>query len=101
MAAKLVIKGSAYPLGKRLKNAVNAALHSELCEVRFIKADGTKRVMLCTLMDTFMPDEDYTGPSYETLIKRHNNPYTITVWDAEINEWRAFTLERFLRLTTI
>jgi hypothetical protein len=97
----MIIKGKEHALGARLKRLVLNALHRELCQVRFIKADGTKRVMLCSLMPTFLPDETYSGPSYETMVKRMNNPYLITVWDVEKMEWRAFTLERFLRLTTL
>ena len=96
-----VIKGSDYELGNKLKRVVQKLLHNELCEVRFIKADESKRIMVCSLLPTFLPPEDYDGPSYETMVKKINNPYLITVWDIENAGWRSFTLERFLRLTVI
>lgn len=96
-----VIRAKEYDLGIPLKKLVQRNLKNELCEVRFIKADGSKRIMYCTLLETFLPDEDYSGPSYETMLKRQNNPFLITVWDIEKMEWRSFTLDRFLRLTVI
>jgi hypothetical protein len=96
-----VIRGKDYGLCPKLKTMVLKRLHHDLCEVRFVKADDTIRIMLCTLLPTFMPDEDYDGISYETMKKRENNPYLVTVWDVEKMAFRSFTLERFLRLTVI
>lgn len=95
----VVIRGKDYELGNQLRLDVLKQLRNELCEVRFLKADGTKRIMQCTLLETFLPDLKQTiRDRKDAPIK---DPFTITVWDTEKEAWRAFKLETFLRLTVL
>lgn len=98
----IVIKGKDYELGSKLKRLLTNTLRNELCEVRFIKAEKTIRVMLCTLLDTFLPPPESMGcPSPATAARKANNPYLITVWDVEKQAWRSFNLDTFIRLSVI
>lgn len=95
-----LLRGSEHELGDELKSLVLRYLRNELCEVTFVKADNTKRIMLCTLMVTFLPELD-GGSSTAAIAKRENNPWLITAWDVEKEEWRSFSLERLLRVSYI
>ena len=102
MAESIVIRGKDYELGIPLKKLVIKKLKSELCVVCFNKADKTIRVMLCTLLDTFLPPLESMGtPSAATATRKANNPYLVTVWDVEKQAWRSFNLETFTRLSVI
>ena len=93
-----------YDLGTKFKKLVTGTLATELCKVRFIKADGTTRDMLCTLLETFMPLPEATtstGSVHAALVRKQNNPYLVTVWDVEKMDWRAFSLDRFVALRVI
>ena len=95
------LRGKDHELGDELKALVLNYLRDEVCEVTFVKADGTRRVMLCTLMQTWLPEFGTTTPSAATESRKENNPYTISVFDIEIMEWRSFMLERLIRVTYI
>lgn len=56
------------------------------CEVKFTKADGTERTMLCTLKDEYIMKES-AGES----VKR---PETQVVWDIEKEDWRSYRYDR-------
>ncbi len=98
--SNILIRGRDYSLDDdmpRLRSELVRALKNNLCEVRFIKADGTKRVMQCTLLETFMPED----LSKKVRAASNGKADYISVWCTETNEWRAFSLERFLRLTVL
>ena len=98
-----VIKGMDHELGDALRALVMRELRNELCWVSFQKADGTKRKMFCTLLQTFLPDaEPRTSAAIKAAkMKLEAHPFLITVWDVEKMEWRAFNLDKFYRLTVI
>jgi hypothetical protein len=98
----IVLLGKDYELGNQLRKDVLLQLRNELCSVRFVKADGTRRYMQCTLLETFLPPP--TDAYLRGILEKGQpkpNPNLITVWDIEKNAWRAFRLETFLRLTVI
>lgn len=95
-----VLRGKDYELGDELKSLVLNYLRNELCEITFVKADNTKRVMLCTLNITFLPELGHHS-STAAEAKREHHPWLITVWDVEFMEWRSFKLERLLRVSYI
>lgn len=98
----IVLRGKDYEVGNKLRRDVLLQLRNELCEVRFLKADGTKRIMQCTLQETFLPPP--TDAYLQGIMDRDKpkpDPNLITVWDTEKNAWRAFKLETFLRLTVL
>lgn len=59
------------------------ALNLFECKVKFNKADGTLRSMVCTTR----PDQI---PVSESTRKRMENPQVQAVFDLEKNEWRSF-----------
>lgn len=66
------------------------ALHQGICEVTFTKADGTERVMKCTLSKSMLPS-DTRQPLTE---EGSRSPNIVNVWDTESNGWRSFAIDR-------
>ena len=66
------------------------SLHSGICEVAFTKADGTERVMKCTLSKSYLP------PDTRQVLTEDGprNPNIVNVWDTEANGWRSFAIDR-------
>lgn len=60
-------------------------LRNNVCEVTFIKANGSERTMICTLKPEFLPASDY-NVSNDTSDQRAD---LITVWDVEAEGWRS------------
>lgn len=53
--------------------------------VKFIKADGSDRLMRCTLQESVLPKVD------KTVTKtRKVSDETLSVWDLDANGWRSF-----------
>jgi hypothetical protein len=73
-------------------------LHTKILEVDFMKRDGTKRTMKCTLRaDRLPPPEkpviDLTKP------ERKDNPEVISVYDLESKGWRSFRIDSVESIT--
>jgi len=64
------------------------------CFVTFIKVDGTKRIMKCTLNDTYIPP---TEPKKTERVKK-DNPDVLAVWDLEKDGWRSFRFDTVLEV---
>lgn len=62
-------------------------LKSNICEVLFMKADGTERVMKCTLHESYLPEQIELE---ESIQNNTTQKTSISVWDIEKNNWRAF-----------
>ena len=75
------------------RNVVLTALQSGLCRVQFIKADGTERVMIATLVASYLPQT--TGG---TLTR---SPDLIVCFDTGTNAWRSFYLPRVIEFTPL
>lgn len=67
-------------------NEVRNILRKDVAKVIFIKANGKRRTMNCTLKSEYLPEISGSSsiPSQET----------VTVWDTEKNAWRAFRMDR-------
>jgi hypothetical protein len=65
------------------------SLHQGICEVTFTKADGTERVMKCTLSKSILPPDNR-----QVLTETEGNPNVVAVWDTEANGWRSFAVDR-------
>lgn len=63
-------------------------LHSHLCYVEFVTAQGKLRKMNCTLYGANLPESNMP----EHL--RQKYPGTIAIYDLEIKEWRMFRMDR-------
>mgnify|MGYP001545702883 CR=1 FL=1 len=72
------------------KDLIISKLKTGPCYVEFIKSNGIKRAMLCTLNETYLP-VTANGESKT----RKENPDVVSVWDLEKKDWRSFRLDRF------
>ena len=84
------------------RDEMKSQLHSGVYEIHFIKADGSIRVMRCTLMEEFLPaplllTEDGSEPQK----KRLENEDVLPVWDLQENGWRSFRLDSVFRVERI
>lgn len=64
-------------------------LQNGVVTVTFEKVDGTERVMNCTLLPQYLPEEyrDKAPMLTETA------PQTVSVWDVDVSGWRSFRLD--------
>jgi len=62
------------------------------CYVTFTKADGTERVLHCTLKEDELPEYEGTGT-------RKVNEEVIPVWDLDNKGWRSFRVDSVLVFT--
>lgn len=65
-------------------------LHSGPATVTFTKADGTDRVMKCTLEESKLPKVEIK----EGTKPRKESTTSMRVFDLEKNEWRSFTIKK-------
>ena len=70
-------------LAKRLKET--------RANIIFIKADGTQRIMHCTLMKKFLPEQIDVE---EYISDKSKSQEALAVWDLEKQDWRSFRLDR-------
>ena len=69
---------------------LTSMLHIGPATVTFTKADGTDRVMLCTLEEDKLPKVEIK----EGAKTRKESTTSMRVFDLEKNEWRSFTLKK-------
>lgn len=68
-------------------------LRNGVVEVSFIKLNGERRVMECTLLPHMLPEpkKDHTTSQKKS---REPDPLVVSVWDVNAQGWRAFRYER-------
>jgi hypothetical protein len=74
------------------RDEIAAKLRKSRGTVIFVKADGTDRVMYCTLQKEFLPE---TIDVEEYISDR--NPVSdevLAVWDLDKKDWRSFRIDR-------
>lgn len=64
---------------------LNKYLREGVVKVTFVKADGSERVMNCTLHPDYLPLVGEPRVKAATV-----NPNAIRVMDVDISEWRSF-----------
>lgn len=76
-------------------------LRSNICEVIFIKKDGSERKMKCTLLGEHIPVETQPKPDSEKPRNYSNpqDPNIIRVYEID-NGWRSFDFTRMKSITT-
>jgi hypothetical protein len=84
-----------------LKSQIKTLLHEGPQLVEFVKADGTVRVMNCTLSD--LHGAKYTQtPLVETAAESRKpkkpNEEVCAVWDIDAGAWRSFRWDRLKRI---
>lgn len=63
-------------------------LKEHICSVDFIKADGKKRTLNCTLKSDVVP-----APKATNTVARPLNDEVVAVWDVDNNGWRSFRID--------
>lgn len=77
---------SEYKFKEAAKLSIKNMLQNNIVRLNFIKADGTKRSMLCTLMEEHLPVKDES----KVTKPRKQNEDVLPVFDLENNSWRSF-----------
>lgn len=73
------------------RNEMLNKLHENVCKVTFVKANGEKRVMNCTLKPKVL--KETLGETYEENAESRDNVDVITVMDTDKNNWRRFRVD--------
>ena len=66
-------------------------LRANIVNVKFEKADGTMRDMMCTLNEKYLPEQKDLE---EAIQEKEPNKEVVAVWDLEKEAWRSFRLDR-------
>ena len=76
-------------------NDLVSRLQNSVLTVTFEKVDGTERVMRCTLISQYLPEEHRNKAPMLT----ETTPTTISVWDVEASGWRSFRIDNVRNVT--
>jgi hypothetical protein len=68
-------------------------LTTDIVNVKFKKADGSERLMKCTLLEGWV--KEYEKKSEKT---RPVSEDTLSVWDVEKNGWRSFRYDSIIEI---
>jgi hypothetical protein len=82
-------------IAKHAKPELRDALHSGEVEVTFNKADGTKRVMRCTVNAAMIPEDKIPAGTSKVADSRHDH-HLFKVFDLDKQDWRSFREERVI-----
>ena len=72
------------------RDEIAAKLKQSRATVVFVKADGTDRVMYCTLHKDYLPE---TIDIEEYISNKRANEEVLAVWDLEKKDWRSFRID--------
>ena len=72
-------------------------LQAETARVEFSKADGTRRVMNCTLNEAVLPPAKKDDPLTQKKVRAINEDAQV-VWDIDKKAWRSFRWDRLKRI---
>ena len=84
---------------------LSTELKEKACIVEFMKVDGTKREMPCTLSEAIIPPAPVhvtnTDKPVDFPKTKKVNPDVMSVWCIDKASWRSFRLENVLSITPI
>ena len=75
---------------REIRDAILPALRQGVVKVAFQKADGSDRIMRCTLSREHLPPLPEGRDDKKRMPKR--SPHTLVAWDVEADGWRSFNL---------
>lgn len=75
------------------KSNILNMLQSGIVNVKFTKADGSERLMKCTLAEGIVVPHEKKTDREKTV-----NDNIMSVWDVEKNGWRSFRLDSVLEI---
>ena len=96
---------------EQMRNWVKGLLSNTEVTVKFIKADGTVREMLCTLDHSKIPAKtapatvvsastaNVDGLTESKKPRKEPDPHSIRVYDLEKAEWRSFRYDRLQKIS--
>ena len=78
------------------KQSVAELARENVIRVTFTKSDGTERIMVCSLLDQYLPPimEDA-----EVITK--DNPNVLAVMDLQARSWRSFRINSIIKVETM
>ena len=78
------------------KQSVAKLARENVIRVTFTKSDGTERIMVCSLMDQYLPPimEDV-----EMITKDNQN--VLAVMDLQARSWRSFRINSIIKVETM
>lgn len=83
---------------KYTRNELVSILQESVANVKFLKIDGTERIMSCTLKQDIVPQATKEDPLSQKKI-RSINEEVLPVWDTEKNGWRSFRVDAVLDIS--
>ena len=75
------------------KSNILNMLRSGIVNIKFIKVDGTERLMKCTLAEGIVKPHEKT-----TDREKKVNENICSVWDIEKDAWRSFRYDSILQI---
>jgi len=75
------------------KSNIKNMLNTDIVNVKFKKADGSERLMKCTLLEGWV--KEYEKKTEKT---RKVSEDTINVWDVEKDGWRSFRYDSIIEI---
>jgi hypothetical protein len=75
------------------KSNIKNMLTTDIVNIKFKKADGSERLMKCTLLEGWV--KEYEKKSEKT---RPVSEDTLSVWDVEKNGWRSFRYDSIIEI---
>lgn len=87
--ADSVVESNLVPSREDLKNL----LEHNVVEVDFLKLNGDRRVMTCTMKADLRPSATKADPLSQTAV-RETSDAVLSVWDLNAQGWRSFRYER-------
>ena len=72
---------------------VKGALVNGIIEIEFLKADGSKRKMNATLLESVVPPAKKDDPLTQKKVRAVNEEVQV-VWDTDAKGWRSFRWDR-------
>ena len=75
------------------KSNIKNMLTTDIVNVKFKKADGSERLMKCTLLEGWV--KEYEKKTEKT---RPVSEDTLSVWDVEKNGWRSFRYDSIIEI---
>lgn len=74
------------------RDGMISILKFDVVEVTFTKADGSERLMKCTLQKSIVPAATKTDPLSQKKV-REINEQVLPVWDIDKSAWRSFRVD--------
>jgi hypothetical protein len=82
------------------KEELMEMLRKEVVEVTFLKLDGDKRKMPCTLMPSFLPPATKDDPMSQKKVREISDK-VVAVWAIESKGFRSFRYDRVTKVEVV